>query len=343
MSFARFPEQQQSVNLLQRSLDRGRLAHAYLFSGSLPGELEAVARTVAKTLNCQQPPGRGAAGMPLDACDRCLSCRKIENESHPDVRWVRPESKTRVITIEQMREVMHVINLKPTEAVYKVEVIVAADRLNVQAANAFLKTLEEPPPRSVIILLTTEPQRILETILSRCLRLNFAGEPDFAAGHCAAWVASFGEMAAREQKGLLSRYRLLGLLLSRLTQIKAETEKRVAERSRLEKYDDIDSKLRDRWEDELAAAIEAEYRRQRTDVLLALHWWLRDIWLQTASIGRELLAFPNLAEVSRTVAGRLSNDEATENLRVIEQLQRLLATNVQEALALEVGLLKLKL
>ena len=343
MSFAQFPEQQPSVDLLQRSLNRGRLGHAYLFSGTLPGELEAVARTLAKTLNCRQPPGHGAAGIPLDSCDRCLSCRKIESENHPDVQWIRPESKTRIITIEQMRELMQIINLKPTEAAYKVAVIAAADRLNVQAANAFLKTLEEPPPRSVIILLTSQPQRILETILSRCLRLNLAGEPDFAAGQFAVWVASFGEMAAREQKGLLSRYRLLAMLLNRLAQIKSETEKSVAQRSPLEKHEDIDPKLRDRWEDELAAAIEAEYRRQRSEVLLALHWWLRDIWLQTVSFGREFLAFPNLAEVSRTVAARLSAEEATENLHIIEQVQRLLATNVQEALALEVGLLKLKL
>src|SRR5438876_434046 len=101
MSFAQFPEQQQSVNLLRRSLDRGRLAHAYLFSGTLPGELEAVARTLAKALNCQQPFGRGAAGIPLDACDQCLSCRKIESENHPDVHWIRPESKSRIITIDQ--------------------------------------------------------------------------------------------------------------------------------------------------------------------------------------------------------------------------------------------------
>ncbi len=343
MSFAQFLEQQQSVELLRRSLDRGRVGHAYLFSGTLPPKLESVARILAKVLNCQRPPKRGTTGVPLDSCDQCLCCRKIESENHPDVQWIRPESKTRMITIDQVREVMQTINLKPTEAVYKVTVIVAADRLNVQAANAFLKTLEEPPPRCVIILLTTESQRILETILSRCLRLNFAGEPDFATIQSAAWVASLGETAASEQAGLLSRYRLLGILLSRLAQIKAETETVMTERSPLERYDDIDSRLRDKWEDALAAATEAEYRRQRAEVILALQWWLRDVWLQTLSLRRELLAFPSLADASRTVADRLSADEASGNLQVIEQLQRLFATNVQEALALEVGLLKLKL
>src|SRR5262245_28320265 len=179
MSFTQFPQQQQVVELLQRTLNRGRLAHAYLFSGTLPVELEAVACTLAKTLNCQRPSHHGAAGIPLDSCDQCRSCSKIESENHPDVAWIRPESKTRIITVEQIREVLQTIHLKSTEALYKVAIIVGADRLNVQAANAFLKTLEEPPLRSVIILLTTEPQRVLETIRSRCLRLNFAGETDF--------------------------------------------------------------------------------------------------------------------------------------------------------------------
>src|SRR5258708_38631908 len=104
---------------------------------------------------------------------------------------------------------MQVISLKPTEAAWKVAVIVAADRLNVQAANAFLKTLEEPPPKSSILLLSTDPERILETVLSRCLRLSFAGDsrPKLEAG-CMKWLTEFSEMATSQQKGLLSRYRL---------------------------------------------------------------------------------------------------------------------------------------
>ena len=85
MSFADFPEQERVVQLLQRSLDRGRLAHAYLFSGNNLDELEAVARTLAKTLNCENPPRKSAKGMPLDSCDQCSSCRRIEKSVHPDV------------------------------------------------------------------------------------------------------------------------------------------------------------------------------------------------------------------------------------------------------------------
>ena len=343
MSFDHLKEQQ-SVELLQRSLERGRLGHAYLFSGPSMDELEVLARMLAQTLNCQQPPRRGASGMPLDCCDRCLSCRKINAENHPDVQWIRPESKTRIITIDQMRELIQAINLKPTEALCKVAVIVAADRLNVQAANAFLKTLEEPPPKSVIILLTIEPGQILETVLSRCLRLNFTGEQEFAVRDLNAdWLAEFGALASGKQKGLLSRYRLLGIVLGRLGELRNDAEKMVTARSPLERYDDIEPKLRERWEDEMAAAIEAEYRRRRLELFIALQWWLRDIWLHTLIEGEKRLAVPNLAEASRDVAERISTVDATENLHVLEQLQSLLATNVQEALALEVGLLKLKL
>src|SRR5438876_2436344 len=294
MSFADFPGQQQVVQLLQRSLEGGRLAHAYLFTGSNVDELEAMAQTLAKTLNCRQP-RKSKAGKTLDSCDRCPVCRRIGDALHPDIHWVRPESKLRVITINQMREVMEEVHLKPTEAEFKAVIIVGADRLNVQAANAFLKTLEEPPPRSVLILLSTEPQRILETILSRCLRLNFAGESGLRFDEAQmGWLATFGEAASSEPKGLLSRYGLLGTLMARLVQTKTEIEKTLAARSPLERYEEVDPRLREKWEEELSAAIEAEYRRHRTGLLAGLQWWFRDVWLQTLAVPADLLSFPQL-------------------------------------------------
>ena len=341
MAFKDFPGQAQGVALLQRSLERGRLGHAYLFAGTELAELESLARTLAKTLNCQQPVRVGGAA--VDCCDECPTCRKIDGLTHADVHWARPESKSRVVTIDQMRELMREIQLKPTEAEFKVAVIVAADRLNPQAANAFLKTLEEPPPKSILILLTTEPQRILETVLSRCLRLSFGGagmRPLDAARM--EWLQGFGEVAAAENKSLLGRYRLLNALVKHLSALKEKIEQEQGAKSPLERYDDVEPELRKRWEDELAAAVEAEYRGQRVDLLVALQCWLRDIWLRTLSAGTELLHFPALASTAQ-VAGRITPRQAMENLRVLEQTQRLLGTNVQEALALEVGLLKLHL
>src|SRR5579872_1830275 len=115
MAFADFPEQKQGVELLQRSLERGRLAHAYLFTGHQLAGLQALARTFAKTLNCRQPVRRAPNGPPVDCCDQCASCHKINDDTHADVHWVRPESKTRIITVEQMRDLMHEIHLKPND------------------------------------------------------------------------------------------------------------------------------------------------------------------------------------------------------------------------------------
>jgi hypothetical protein len=193
------------------------------------------------------------------------------------------------------------------------------------------------------MLLTTEPQRILETVQSRCLRLNFGGDGGrLPAPEELAWLASFGELAAAEQKSLLSRYRLLDSLLKRLSELKETIEKTRTARSPLEKFDDLEPKLREKWEDELVAAIEAEYRLKRADLLVLLEWWLRDVWLHAAGVGGELAKYPKLDTAAR-VATRISADQAMENLRVMERTQRLLGSNVQEALALEVGLLKLKL
>lgn len=341
MAFKDFTGQEQGVQLLQRSLQRGRLAHAYLFTGHQLDQLEALARTLAQTLNCLKPVE--AAGVAIDCCGKCLNCRKIEHGNHADVHWVLPESKSRVIVIEQMRELMQEINLKPTEAEFKVAVIVAADRLNANAANAFLKTLEEPPPRSVLILLSTEPQRLLETIRSRCLRLSFDGGGGARFDEAQLeWLAKFSDMASAEQKSLLGRYRLMDVLAQKLAEIRERVDKTLTARSPLERYEDVEKELRDKWEEELKAAIEAEYRWQRTGLLLGVQWWLRDVWLLTLASGQELLNFPRLQGTER-VAGRVTPQQALENLQVVEETQRLLHTNVQEALALEVGLLKLHL
>lgn len=359
MAFRDYPEQQQGIELLQRSLVRGRLGHGYLFTGHDLSELEGLALSLAKTLNCQQPLERD--GVAVDCCDQCVFCRKIAHGNAPDLHWARPESKSRVITTDQMRELMKEIQLRPTEAGYKVAIIVAADRLRVEAANAFLKTLEEPPPKSLFILLTTEPQRILETMLSRCLRLNFAGDgPRPLARAQIAWLAGFGDIAAKEQKSLLSRYRLLDVLLRRLVELKSSIEENLTARSPLQRYQEAEKATLDRWEDELTAAVEAEYRHQRAELLAIVQRWLRDIWLlalarlsspdsdSAGTLGNgqsgagELLSFPQL-ESTRELARRVSPSQAIQNLETMEQIQRWLGTNVQEALALEVGLLKLHL
>ena len=105
MPLADFHAQQDVVTLLQRSLERGRLGHAYLFTGQDLAELETVGLTLAQTLNCAQPPQTAPDGTPMDACGICVSCQKIMSGSHPDVMVVKPESKLRQIKIGQTKKI----------------------------------------------------------------------------------------------------------------------------------------------------------------------------------------------------------------------------------------------
>jgi hypothetical protein len=189
-------------------------------------------------------------------------------------------------------------------------------------------------------LLSTEPSRILETILSRCLRVNFAGgaRRDLTGAET-EWLEKFSSVAI-EQKTLIGRYHLADMLLQKLGEIRTQADESLGAKSPLQKYDDVEKDLREKWEEELAAAVEAEYRRRRADLLLLVQCWLRDVWLATLAAGKELLNFPQLAG-TRALAGKITSRQALENLQTLEETQRLLHTNVQEALALEVGLLKL--
>jgi DNA polymerase-3 subunit delta' len=353
MAWAKLAFGSQAVALFQRSVERGRLGHAYLVSGGQLEELESFGQNLAKTLNCEQPPRRSRDGIPLDCCDTCGSCRRIEEENHPDVLWVRPESKLRVIRIQQLvrregsppRVLADNVYLKPFHSPFKVSLIVAADRMHTSAANAFLKTLEEPPPHCVLILLSAEPERLLDTIVSRCLRLDLGGDPGRPPEAHLDWVREFAELAAKKDAGLLARYRLLGNLVARLGAMREAIDEalRAEWLLKIEHFPDMEPELRKQLEKELSAAIESEYRGQRADLLGGLYWWLRDVWLHAAGVGAGRETLPELVSFTREVAGRISAKEAGENLRTLENTQRLLFTNVQEALTLEVGLLKLKL
>lgn len=330
----------QPIELLVRSLKAGRLAHAYLLTGARLEALENVARHFAQAIQCE---GRLAKSVEPAACGICDSCARVSSGCHPDVQWIRPESKLRVITIQQIRDLMQSLSLKPQLTGMKVAVLVAADRLNMQAANAFLKTLEEPPGDAVLLLLSTEPQRLLETIRSRCLRIACENsDPGGPREASLDWLRE-GLGGGEEWGGIIARYRLLGRLMTQLGTIRSDIERQVIEDPRNQVLEDADARQADRWRSEMAASSEAEYRRQRSEVLAAMQWWLRDVWIQAAVPGLIPPTVPGLRMYTEAVAARIGIERALENLSSLEQTQRLLGLNVQEALALEVGVLRLHL
>jgi len=187
--------QDRAVGILLRTLSRNRVPSAYLFAGESGIGKRFAALNLAKALNCLNPVTRYALRVTskskiqdpelqtqnsepqilnaelMDCCDECASCKKIDAMTHPDMVVVTPEKGE--IRVGEIRAVEVALSFKPFEGKRKVVIIDEADAMNQAAANAFLKTLEEPPDESLLILITAHPDMLPETIRSRCCRLNF--------------------------------------------------------------------------------------------------------------------------------------------------------------------------
>jgi DNA polymerase-3 subunit delta' len=329
VSFSDHEEQRQIAGQLQRSLERGRLAHAYLFAGPRGSGTAEMARTLAKALNCLNKDN--------DCCDRCDSCRRIDKGTHPDIYWVRPESKSRQIKVEQIREFERAVNLKAGNARIKVGVIADADCMREEASNAFLKTLEEPPAQTILILLTAQPQRLLPTILSRCLRISFG----VTGSSASPYRDRIQPVLLDDATGVVGAYRRLAALTGLLQSIRDEIRQRAEAEEDLDRHSELDPETRKRLESQLEARIEGEYRAAREQVLEEFYSWYGDVLLCVEQADQNLLEHGDQLAGLRRVASTRSYARAAGDLDVIEQIRDSLARNIAEPLALEVGLLKL--
>ena len=151
--------------LLAGAIVYGRVGHAYLLSGPAQVGKTMLARTFAQALNCL------ADDVAARPCGVCRSCQLIAADRHPDVRLVEPDTTgrgTAVLRIDQIRQLQQDLSLSAYEGRYKVAIVTQFDAANINAANAFLKTLEEPPPGVVLLLTAVSADTLLETITSRC-------------------------------------------------------------------------------------------------------------------------------------------------------------------------------
>ena len=171
MPFSDLVGHRRLFGLLGRAMASDVLPPSLIFSGMEGIGKRQTAVALAQALNCLNPVTDGPGGR--DACGTCTSCRKIHRGHHPDVRTVAPEESAS-IKIDQIREVVGQTAYRPFEGRYRVVVIDNADLMGEDAQNALLKTLEEPPPRNVFVLVTARPATLLDTIRSRCCQLRFA-------------------------------------------------------------------------------------------------------------------------------------------------------------------------
>ncbi len=286
----------------QAALDGDRLAHAYLVVGSLRDEALPFAQGALARLFC-----RGV----VRPCGDCPACRQVAERRHTDIVWIEPEKKSRVVGIDRIRDLQHVVYQTSFEGGWKAVVLVAADRVGEEASNAFLKTLEEPPPRCLFLLLTDAPQAVMATIKSRCQRIVLSSEPDVLPD---PWrerlLAILADPGPQGLTGALLRSTRLDKLLSELRESVAEAEKAAV-------ADD------DEVSDEtLLARIEARYRGMRSMVVRGILLWYRDLLMCVSGGGADCLRYPEREAELRRAAEALNHADAFRNLQIVEGMQR---------------------
>ncbi|MDT8441127.1 MAG: DNA polymerase III subunit delta' [Desulfuromonadales bacterium] len=320
MTFDQIIGHDRQKEVLGRILASGRLAHAYLFTGPDGIGKQLVAVALARAVVCEEQHG----------CGDCVACRKLDHHNHPDFHRLEPDGTS--IKIEQIRALQREMNLKPLEASRKICLIDQAELMTIGAANALLKTLEEPRGDSLFILLSARPQRLPETIRSRCQLLPFGRHPrsrirqelerqlgiDSAEAHVLAALAdgSFKKAFGRDRELYLEHRRVL---LKTLTGLSAGSILPIL---------DFAEQL-------------AQDKTVLPDILEIFQAFYRDLMLQHQ--GRDADHFVNLDLVDkiRRVSARESLQSLLKKLDALTDARRHLDRNVNPRLTMEVLLLRL--
>jgi DNA polymerase-3 subunit delta' len=336
MPFSELQAQDRALGALRAALRRGRLHHAYLLGGPEGVGKGTAARLLAQAANCEGVAGGGAAVD--DPCGQCAPCRKIAHGTHPDVfvlneervmakagRWEPKGGRapSREIVVDQVRDLVdHRLSMRRFEGRRRVVVIDPAEAMNAQAQNALLKTLEEPPEATTLVLVSSSPDALLPTIRSRCLRVAFAPLPEpviQARLEAAGQPAEAARLAAALSGGSLSRALAL------------DAEALAERRAALEGAASLTAGDAGRW---VAFAREHGDDREAAAGLgeLLLVWW-RDVLVAQAGGGG--LALGELAPLTHQAAQALTPAEALRRRGLVERLLGALRQNASAPLAIE--------
>ncbi len=318
MSFSQIQGQEAAVGLLQGVLRTGRIPSAYLFVGPHHVGKRTTALALASALNCREAPVETA-----DGCGACPTCRKIAAGLHPDVETVQPDGQ--FIRIDQVRGVAERLGLLPFEARKRVVVLAQAERMNPQAANAFLKTLEEPPDDTLIVLCADDPARLPETIVSRCERVRFGPLPPETAR---ALLAASSKLDA-EQLDFAQRF-AQGRLRPELTERTAHWMK--LREDLVHTLTGLQRPMFVQLSEEIARWCSGE------DWRFALEWlesWFRDLALYDAGVPPEQLVNGDLPHALEQCVHQFSPDRVQRCYADVLQTRAALAMNANKALALE--------
>ncbi len=320
MPFRDISGHERPISILRRALASGRLSHAYLFRGMEGIGKRAVADVFARALHC--------TALEDDACGACPSCRKIDSGNHPDFVTIGPTGP--FIRISEIRMLQDQMGFRPLEGKRRVFLLLEADRMNEPAANALLKTLEEPSPGNHLILVTSRPHRLPSTILSRCQHLRFNPLQTEAI-----------TLFLRQKKGFPPEQAATlassaGGSIGRALEMSGEDDLRI----RNAVLETLAGALQNRTTppQTLLAALGKE-REEVVRRLEMVRLCLRDllVWKETGS--RDLLLYGDRLDLIGPLSESLSGRELIARLKSVDNTLRAVEQNANRPLALEAMLL----
>jgi DNA polymerase-3 subunit delta' len=321
MTFAEITGHEKQIAILRSAMANNRIAHAYLFYGMEGIGKRTVASVFAKALNCESNP---------PPCDCCASCRKSERRHHPDIITITADGQ--FIKIGAVKELQEQMKFLPREGRRRVFIMPEADRMNAPAANALLKTLEEPAAGNVLLLTTCRPHALPLTILSRChhlrftplsqaevarfLRENDAIAPDTAAVLAASSGGSIGKAREMNREEYLALRN--GIIEYLATDDPADLLKRLAFAGRF-----------------------GTQREEIQDGLQILRTCYRDAMVLRETENSGSLIFQDRIALIRPIAERLSGRTLIRNLATVEAAMSAIDQNANKTLTLETMVIKL--
>ena len=303
------------IRILRSMLKTGQLPHAFIFSGVDGIGKRTTAVCFVKALNCHE--------MEDDFCDRCPSCQKVERLTHPDLFCIEPEKN--VIKIEQVRALQQEIVFKPMEGKKKAVIIDQAEKINLQAANCLLKTLEEPPEDTVLILAARSTAGMLPTVLSRCHRIVFSplGDEDILQFlRKEGYEEDRAKLVIPHAQGSIKR--VIFLLESDFLTKWSETAEILSSdpTGNLEAVLNLSKRLSDDSEG-------------LTLVLEFLQVWYRDLLLLKEGLSESLLYNRDIIDSVREAAGHETRDGIIRKIKRIQWMQNNALLNLDIQLGLE--------
>ena len=311
-----------ALDYLRRAHEQNRLAHAYLISGPLGSGKLQLAADLASLVNGT------AAGEVFSARAR-------------EIFVARPESKSRRIVIEQIRDLEHALQMRAANGRRKVAIISDADRLQPQAANAFLKTLEEPPRDSLLLLLSALPEVLPETILSRCIAIPLARDGELQTSNEEKELVKLLQQTSHEQSWSIQfAYRLAQEFQHLLRSIREDVKRETDEALKVEqtRYKDAtDGAWLEEREQYYKARTESLYLERRARLIETLFTWWSDALRSSNGVAQRNL--PRAGEETAALAKRFSTAQILKRIRSLEELRDHLNRNIHEALAIEVAFL----